>query len=154
MRSKPVSAETMEIGKKGGGKHWTDAEVSARKKAAQALKRKRVDLIAPEHLSSGALYIWTRRVSEAAEFGLLDNLDVGELATYCDLENQYQILSKRINDPDIESTDDDVKLLLSISRHKSNIAEHLGFTPSSRARLAKKLADRELADKFGDKFDR
>ena len=57
MRSKIVAAETMEVGKKGGGKHWTAAQVAARKKAAEKVRRKKVQLIAPDWLSSGALFI-------------------------------------------------------------------------------------------------
>ncbi len=41
MPTKTVSVETMGVGRKGGGKHWTDAEVAARQAAADKLKRKR-----------------------------------------------------------------------------------------------------------------
>lgn len=150
MRSKIVSAETMEIGKKGGGKHWTDAEVSARKKAKESIKRKKIKLTAPEWLTKNerAMLIWDRLIRDSAEIELLDNLDSDMLAAYCDAVDKYQTLSQTAGEPE------EIKLLQGWSRIISGHAEKLGFTPSARARLVKKIADSDIVDQFGDEFDK
>jgi P27 family predicted phage terminase small subunit len=153
MRSKIVAAETMEVGKKGGGKHWTAAQVAARKKAAEKVRRKKVQLIAPDWLSSGALFIWNRVVTDAAEINLLDNLDIDLLTTHCDAVDKYQTLSRQIGNPEILTADEDIKTLQAWARIISATSEKLGFTPSARARLIKKTADADLGDTFGDQFD-
>jgi P27 family predicted phage terminase small subunit len=153
MRSKIVAAETMEVGKKSGGKHWTAAQVAARKKAAEKVRRKKVQLIAPDWLSSGALFIWNRVVTDAAEINLLDNLDIDLLTTHCDAVDKYQTLSRQIGNPEILTADEDIKTLQAWARIISATSEKLGFTPSARARLIKKTADADLGDTFGDQFD-
>ena len=154
MKNKIVSAETMEVGKKGGGKHWTDAQVSARKKAAESIKRKNVDLSPPVWLSKGALLIWERVVSDAAKIDLLDNLDRDLLGTHCDAVDIYQTLSHDLASGQSTTRLDDMKMLQGWARIISGTAEKLGFTPSARARLVKKIADESLVDEFGDKFDK
>lgn len=170
MPAKTVAAETMEIGKKGGGKHWTAEEIAAREAAAAMLKRENLNLAAPEWLSSGALLIWKRIVDDAAKLGngqLLDNLDVDMLANYCDANDKVQTLNKGIADLRNQKTGNDVKLLLQLHevidaemktlqgwyRVIATYADKLGFTPQARARLVKKQAEKNLKDKFGAEFD-
>lgn len=156
MPTKAVAAETMEIGKKGGGKHWTAKQKAARESAAQSVKRAEVIITAPDYLSSGALAIWKRVVDDARELGdgsLLDNLDTDMLASYCDAVNKAQILSKKIDDGDELRDDDDIKILQGWYRVIASYAEKLGFTPQARARLVKKRSDEDLQDAFGKSFD-
>ena len=155
MPTKAVSAETMEIGKKGGGKHWTADEVAARKAAAATLKREKINITPPEYLSSGALFIWNRVMNDTQQIELLDNLDVDILAMYCDAVDKYQTLSKIILSGRVESAvdGDAMKMLQGWSRIISSCADKLGFTPGARARLIKKRAAAAPKDKFGEQFD-
>jgi P27 family predicted phage terminase small subunit len=142
----------MEIGKKGRGKHWTAAEVAARQKAADTLKRKKkVELIPPGWLSEAARKVWDRKLVEVSGLNaaedLLDVLDAEMLAVYCDAYVQYQ-LTAGVS----PKTSDMIKELQAWSRIISAYAEKLGFTPNARARLVKKLTDKN-EDRFGKDFD-
>ena len=78
---------------------------------------------------------------------LLDVLDTELLAVYCDAYVQYMVTAQiRIKSAD------DIKELQAWSRIIHAYAEKLGFTPSARARLVKKIAG-EQQDKFGKQFD-
>jgi len=142
----------MEIGRKGGGKHWTEAEVSARREAAEQLKRKKNSkLIPPDWLSKEACKIWGEKLKQVeglqAANELLDVLDTEMLALYCDAVAQYNDIAAQKT-----KTVDDIKAMQSWSRIIGNFAERLGFTPGARARLVKKIADKSK-DKFGSQFD-
>lgn len=152
MPTKTVAAETMQIGKKNGGKHWTEAEVTARQEAAEKLKReKAAALKPPSWLSKRALAVWHEKIRQVAGLRsaseLLDVLDTELLAVYCDAYVQYQDTATRK-----QKRPDDVKEMQAWSRILSAYGEKLGFTPSARARLVKKIADKK-EDKFGSKFD-
>lgn len=172
MPTKAVSAETMQIGKKGYGKHWTAEEVAARKEAASKYKREKINIEPPEWLNSGALLAWKRIVDDAENLGkgeLLDNLDTDMLANYCDTIDKIQTLNKVISDMrarmfgdqvDIklliqwtETIDDQTKILQTWYRIIAMYADKLGFTPQARARLVKKIAENPKGDRFGKEFD-
>ena len=148
MPTKTVSAATMEIGKKGGGKHWTEAEIEARKKAAEEVKRKRVVIDPPSWLDKKALAEWEKIMKDVKEIDLLDNLDAQMLAVYCDANVRYRDVAQKKS-----KTSDDIKELQAWARIISQYADKLGFTPAARARLVKKRADEKKKDQFGSKFD-
>ena len=142
----------MEVGKKGGGKHWTQAEIDARQDAADGLKRKtQISLKPPSWLSKEARSIWDEKVRQVnglnAANDLLDVLDTESIAVYCDAVIQYQTVARKK-----KKTPDDIKELQAWARIISVYAEKLGFNPSARARLVKKIAA-EKQDNFGSKFD-
>ena len=152
MPTKIVSAETMEVGRKGSGKHWTDAEVAARQAAADKLKRKHsAKLTPPEWRSKDSVTLGNEKLAQVAGLKaaneLLDVLDTELLAMYCDAVVKYRYLAGAT-----QLSTDDVKALQAWSRIVRDCAEKLGFTPSARARLVKKIAD-ENKDTFGKKFD-
>ena len=152
MPAQTVSAETMEVGKKGRGKHWTAGQVAARAEAAEKLKRKKAaELVPPDWLSDSARAVWVRKIEEVAGLNaanvLLDVLDSEMLAIFCHAYVQYQNTATSADRPE-----EWVKELQAWSRILKDYAEKLGFTPNARARLVKKLAD-EAPDKFGKKFD-
>ena len=148
MPTEHVDVSKMEIGKKGGGKHWTAAEVAARQKAAEGLKRQSgTKLIVPRWLSGEARVVWRRVIKQTRGMELLDNLDENMLAIYCDAYCKYKELS-RVREIDAEM----IKSLQAWARLLAGYAEKLGLTPSGRARLAKKAADKTL-DEFGGEFD-
>lgn len=141
-----VTFDKMQVGKKGEGKHWTKKEVESRKKAAQGLKRKgAIKLIPPVHIKNdlNAYAIWEKAIKDAKDLELLDKLDTRTLATWCKLQA----------DMDKAIYDDDVLLHEKLSRTALTYAKTLGFTAESRAKLAKKKADKVIdpnAEMFGD----
>ena len=158
MPTKSVTANQMNVGRKGSGKHWTQKQVESRQKAEEMGKRKtKVRLVAPPWLSEEALRVWNRVKRQAAGLELLDNLDAEMLAVYCDAVVQYREESERLKYFDVavegNTRMDLVKSIQSWARLISSYADKLGFTPSGRARLAKKRADEIEKDEFGTKFD-
>jgi phage terminase small subunit len=149
MPTKVVSAETMEVGKKGKGKHWTQAQVSARQAAAETLKREEpVKLKPPPWLSKEAKLMWDKKLKETIGVDLLDVLDEESLAIYCDTVVKYRMISGQR-----EMTIDDHKTMQAYSRIIAQYADKLGFTPAARARLVKKRAEEKPKDPFGEDFD-
>ncbi len=74
-------------------------------------------------------------------------MDTEILAMYCDAYVKYQKLSQQKI-----ISNDDIKAMQAYSRIVISYADKLGLTPSARARLVKKHADKVL-DKFGEEFD-
>ena len=144
----------MEVGKKGGGKHWTKDEIERREEAAQAYQRADdATLTPPDWLSDGAIAIWEKKLAEIAGLNagteLLDALDSEILATYCDAVHNYAELSKVQN-----KSADTYKVMQAYNRIILAQADKLGFTPAARNRLIKVRADENKnVDEFGDKFD-
>lgn len=152
MPTQTVHAETMTIGKKDGGKHWTAAEVDARQRAADKLKRtKPVKLTPPDWLSKDARSVWNDKIAQVrglkAANELLDKLDTELLAVFCDAYVQYRDTAQKKN-----KKPEDFRDLQAWSRIVKDYAEKLGFTPNARARLVKKLADKGR-DPFGEEYD-
>lgn len=136
---------------KEGGKHWTKSEIESREQAETEMRRSSIRLMKPAWLTDEARKVWERTRKQAAEIGIIDNLDAEMLAVYCDVIVKYGKLSKSITDA-AAIDPDTVKLLQSYARLIAQYADKLGFTPAARARLAKKRAD-EPQDGFGNEFD-
>ena len=133
-----VSAKTMGVGTDKAGRHWTQAEVNARQAATEKLTRKTPGLLrCPTWLTPDARKVWNRVKKQAADFDLLDELDIDMLAIYCDSVAKYQAEGGQSQ---------------SLARLIAMYADKLGLTPSARARLAQKRAA-EIVDNFGDEFD-
>ena len=148
MATKAVTVDTMDIGKKGGGKHWTAAQLEARQAAAEGMKRDgRVSLRCPDWLNDDAQKVWRKVVKQARGIDLYDHLDTDALAIYCDSTVKYRDLSRG------EQTDDNIKALQSWARIIATYADKLGLTPQSRARLIKRRADELLGGGDDDDFD-
>jgi len=146
MPTKVVTADTMGIGKKEGGKHWTAAQVEARQAAAEGMKRKS-RLRIPDWLNIDAQKVWYGVVEKARGLDLYDKLDTEQLAIYCDATVKYRDLSRG------EQTDENIKALQSWARIIAQYADKLGLTPQSRARLIKRRADELLGTGDDDDFD-
>ena len=147
MPTRHVSAETMSVGKKGGGKHWTAAQVEARKAADQGVSRKvRVYMQVPKWLNDEARAVWEQTRNQVRGLELLDNLDAQMLAVYADAVARYQTMSK------LQLDSDGIKELQAWARLIAQYADKLGLSPAARARLVKKKAD-EMLDGFGNEFD-
>ncbi len=151
----------MRVGRKGGGKHWTQQEVEAREKAAQQFQRKKKKkLKVPDWLTDEARKVWRKTVKDMEEFEVLDKVDEDVLGTYCDAVAKYQdandLIDKHgyteINAQGNTVVSAHVKLAQSYARIILAYANKLGLNADSRARLAKKMADGE-EDPIGDLFD-
>ena len=140
----------MSPGGKDGGKHWTKAEIEARQEADELLHSEKPQRMrVPSWLSPEAKKIWKQTLDKFKGIELLEKVDEDILAIYCDATAKYREMADHVN---YQSDDKDIKSLQSWARVVSTYAEKLGFTPASRARLAKKKAD-DIIDRFGDKFD-
>jgi len=153
MPAKSVAAKTMGVGKKNGGKHWTQKEKSAREEAAKAFEREDKSSIQPPiWLSKPAREIWDKKIAEIAGLhggkDMLDALDSEILALFCEGVSKY----KKISSKD-RFTVDDHRILQTYMRRILEYSERLGFTPDARTRLIKKRADEPPKDEFGEKFD-
>ena len=140
----------MDAGEHGSGKHWTAAEIAARKQAEAGTQRKSaVVMRVPKWLSKEAKQTWRKVIKDAAGLELFDNLDTEMLAIYCDAVAKYQSASEEL--AKAYSVDQE-KALQAWARLVSQYADKLGMTPTARARLVKRKAD-EILDEFGDEFD-
>ena len=153
MPRKTVASKTMQVGKKGGGKHWTNKQKTAREASALDFERKDDAKIQPPiWLSREAREIWNKKISEVAGLNggkdLLDALDSEILALFCDAVVRYKKVSSKTR-----LTIDDHKLLQTYMLRILGYSERLGFTPDARARLIKRRADDPPRDNFGEQFD-
>lgn len=86
-RPMDVNLSVVESGK---GKHWTKAEVEARKGSEPKMPKPKV-LKPPAWLSDPAKKLFKSYAKQLIEFpsGIISTLDVGTLARYCDCEHSY-----------------------------------------------------------------
>jgi P27 family predicted phage terminase small subunit len=147
MPTQAISAKQMGVGKKQGGKHWTDAEVAERLAAENEITRERVTLRVPDWLNEEARHVWRRIVQQTKNWTLLDNVDELMLANYCMLTVKFRML-----DALGEMTDEQIKAYQAYARLLANYADKLGLTPGGRARWAKKKAEQKLSD-FEQEFE-
>lgn len=141
-----VNFDKMQVGRKGGGKHWTQDEVDRRRHAAEKTQRKKPSTLKPPAWIASDLQtmaVWQQVIKAAKGLEILDGLDANTLATYCKLEVEKQ---RAIESEDIVTFDKLAKTALLY-------AKNLGLTPEARARLAKRRAERDKGDPNADLFD-
>lgn len=140
----------MRVGKKGGGKHWTQKEVEEREAAAKKFERKKKrKLKIPEWLTDEARKVWRKTIKDMDEFDVLDKVDEDVLGTYCDAVAKYQHANDlidqhgytEINAQGNTVVSAHVKLAQSYARIILAYSNKLGLNAEARARLAKKAAD-------------
>ncbi|WP_039793732.1 phage terminase small subunit P27 family [Paenibacillus elgii] len=145
-----IKFDHMRVGKKGGGKHWTEKEVQAREAAAKKFERKKKrKLKIPEWLGDEARKVWRKTVKDMEEFDVLDKVDEDVLGTYCDAVAKYQHANEQIelfgytevNAQGNTVVSANVKLAQSYARIILAYSNKLGLNAEARARLAKKIAD-------------
>jgi len=156
-----IDFSKMQIGKKGGGKHWTKKEVDGRASAAQRVTRsKKVSLKMPSWLDESAQVVWKKTIRDMKDFDILDKVDEDVLAAYCDAVSRHKELSEMIRSKGYTVCNAAgslveapwVKTQLSYARLMVQYSDKLGLNANSRARLAKKMADEE-SDPNADLFD-
>lgn len=150
--SNVVSIDKMEVGHKGGGKHWTKDEIERRQAAAQKLKRKKkIKLKMPDWLDESAAKVWKKTIKDFSGLDILDKVDEDVLAIYCDAVARQREASMNARDGTMLAIEN-ARLAQSYARIVIQYADKLGINPNSRARLAKKIAD-EKGDPNADLFD-
>ena len=70
--------------------------IKNRQEAEKKLKAERNDLVAPDWLSENAKAEFDRVVSECDKINILDNLDLGVLAIYCNAYDGYVETTKKL----------------------------------------------------------
>ena len=158
---KVVTFDKMAVGRKGGGKHWTKEEVERRTAAAQKLQRKvQVRLKVPMWLDDEARQVWKKTIKDLSGMDILDKVDEEALAVYCDAVVRHRAVTLKIREfgyisisgAGTETVSPYVKAAQSYARIIAQYADKLGLTPTGRARLAKKIADKE-EDPNAELFD-
>jgi len=148
MPTLPVSEDKVGVGAARGGKHWTKAEVEARRAEAESLSREKpARMYTPKWLDDDARRVWRATIRRLRGLELIDSLDTDLLALYCDAVSKY----KRISAAE-QLTDDDHKALQAWARLILSYADKLGLSPNGRARLAKRRAEQQV-DQFAEAFD-
>lgn len=157
-----IDFSKMQIGRKGGGKHWTRKEVDDRKDAAaKVTRKKKTNLKMPAWLDDDAKAVWKKTIRDMKDFEILDKVDEDVLATYCDAVARHKVLSDMIREKGytvynaagslVEAPW--VKTQLSYARVIMQYADKLGLNANARARLVRKLAGQGEDDPNADLFD-
>ncbi|SEM81387.1 phage terminase small subunit P27 family [Paenibacillus sp. OV219] len=148
--SQVVHFDHMRVGQKGGGKHWTAAEVQSREEAGKAFERKKKrNLKVPSWLDDNARKVWRKIVRDMEEFDIFDPLDEDVLAAYCDAVAKHQAMNESIDSQGftiegkggIEIVNPHVTMANNYARLILQFGEKLGITAGARARLAKRMAE-------------
>ncbi|ELK44004.1 phage terminase small subunit P27 family [Brevibacillus agri] len=156
-----IDFSKMQVGKKGGGKHWTKKEVESRKNAAaKVTRKKKVSLKMPTWLEEEARAVWKKTIRDMKDFEVLDKVDEDVLAAYCDAVARHKELSEMIRNKGYTICNAAgslveapwVKTQLSYARLIVQYSDKLGLNANSRARLARKMAQEE-DDPNADLFD-
>lgn len=138
-------------------KHLTNAERDARRQAEGELTRhKRPQLRCPKWLDVDARKIYEETKRRLKGLQLLDNADVELLGIYCDAVAKYRAASQLLthaHEVGSLADDEDLKAAQAWARLIAAYAEKLGLTPTARARLAKRKAEREPADPLEQLLD-
>jgi len=161
MGNQVIDFSKMQIGRKGGGKHWTKKEVEARQRAASRMTRpKKKTLKMPAWLDDEAKAVWKKTIRDMKDFDVLDKVDEDVLAAYCDAVARHKELSETIREKGYTVVNARgniveapwVKMQLSYARVIVQYSDKLGLNANARARLARKIAQEET-DPNADLFD-
>jgi P27 family predicted phage terminase small subunit len=138
-------------------KHLTKAERSARQRAEGELNRKkRPTLKCPAWLDEDARKIFEETKRRLRGLQLLDSADVELLGIYCDAVSKYRAYSKvvgRMVGGTPVADKDEMAACQAWARLVAAYAEKLGLTPTARARLAKRKAEKEQLDDMEQLLD-
>ncbi len=138
-------------------KHLTNAERDARRQAeGEVTRKKRPQLRCPKWLSQDARERFEATKKRLKGLQLLDNVDVEPLARYADISAKYWAVSKRLDhagEVGSLANEDDEKACQSWARLMLQLEEKLGLTPTARARLAKRKAEKEPPDPLEQLLD-
>ena len=144
--------------------HRSNEELNRRAEYENALKVARNKLKPPQWLTDDAKREFKYIVKETESIELLNNLDIFNLAIFCNQYSEYIRVSQRIieDGPIVEankaSETVDAAHPLYVKQYQlvqqlRVLMSDLGLSPSARARLALKLVNVEVAAKQSDVYD-
>lgn len=119
---------------KGSKKHYTKAEIEARKKASQGIKIQPLRVQPPIWLNDEAKKEWKKVIKDVKGYDLFCSSDENLLAIYC---TELATYKKKVSENILSIRDKSLNQIMAMS-------DKLGLSPSSRAKLAVKKANEEL----------
>lgn len=155
----PVRAFEMKVGAKGGGKHWTKAQIAARAAAESKLMAGGTMPSMPKWLNASAKAVWEKTLKALQDMNILDKADAEILAAYCDATVRVKTLAKQIDDQGyVVESPQGVKANPLVAVHQNYLriqmshAEKLGISAAARAKLARREAKETEKDPNGEFF--
>lgn len=138
-------------------KHLTKEERKRREQAESVQCRRLVRLLEPKAVKQNqeAHEYWKKTVALIKGLDLLDNADADMLGRYCTMSARMDMLERMMESSIDTVRTVDEKILTRIEsteRNLLNYAEKLGLTPTSRARLAVKKAQKKKEDPDADLY--
>ncbi|SDX56112.1 phage terminase, small subunit, putative, P27 family [Marininema mesophilum] len=160
-KAKPIGLHIVE----GSGSRLTKKEIQARQEAEEALFPGTDHIRPPPWLGKVGKKEFKRLAEELKKLNLITNVDVNELAAYCDAYADYYMGCTKLIEEEglmVEYTNNSAETnrfphpLLTkkkqLHEQMKSLAVEFGLTPSSRARLAMPQKKKEV-DPFGELFD-
>lgn len=140
-------------------KHLTIAEKEARQVAEGELQRKkRPQIRCPKWLDQDARKIFEETKKRLKGLQLLDSADAELLAIYSDAVAKYQLANTILTGVDedgipMNADKDEISVAQGWARIIKTYAAELGLTPTARARLAKRKAEKQAPDELEELLD-
>ena len=118
-----------------GNKHLTKAEIEERK--AKEIKASNDDIKPPSYLNEKLIPHFNYIADQLLDIGIMTNLDCEVLARYVILENQFQQISTKLMNLDIDDEDyyKFCTLQDKIFKQVRQVGNDLGLSISSRCKL-------------------
>ena len=135
-------------------KHLTTKERTARAEASAKFKRDKVKLTMPGRVknNAAAAEYWKKYIKMLRKMEVLDDVDADVRGRLCLIYARMDRMQDELDASEMMSQDL-LNRLESAERNALSYAQKLGLTPESRARLAKKIAEKPAEDPDADLFD-
>lgn len=135
-------------------KHLTRKERDAREEASEKMKRNKVKLVAPDRVKKNpaAAGYWKKYIKMLKGMEVLDDVDADVLGRLCLIYARMDRMQDELEEME-ELSPELLNRIESAERNALSYAQKLGLTPESRARLAKKIAEKPPEDPDADLFD-
>ena len=126
-----------------GNKHLTKAEIEERK--AKEIKASNDNIKPPSYLKDELIPHFNYIADQLLDIGIMTNLDCEVLARYVILENQFQQISSKLIDLDIDDEDyfKFCTLQDKVFKQVRQVGNDLGLSISSRCKLVVPTKEKE-----------
>ena len=135
-----------------GNKHLTKAEIEERK--AKEIKASNDNIKPPSYLNEKLIPHFNYIADQLLDIGIMTNLDCEVLARYIILENQFQQISTKLMNLDIDDEDyyKFCTLQDKIFKQVRQVGNDLGLSISSRCKLVIPTKQEEKEETLEDKL--